>query len=128
MIFSWMKRATKFLTRGGDSATEQKALDWSRIQYLQDEAVTLELPASGLRKQQVRRVKIYGSPLTPEFGLWASQYPSIRDVWTGRVPDNTNILVGHAPPALYDGVQMRWEGYELFRALKQTLWEQDNHE
>ncbi|KAJ5814847.1 hypothetical protein N7474_006624 [Penicillium riverlandense] len=168
----------KFLTRGGDSVTERKELDWSGIRYLQDEAVTLELPVPGLGKQQVRRVKIYGSPLTPELGLWAFQYPSIRDVWTGRVPDDTDILVVHGPPALYgdcdgekgptgqvkvkgdgyllreirrlkpkmvvcghihgafglaviehdetqdimNGLQMRWAGYNLFGALKQTLW------
>ncbi|CAI7618619.1 unnamed protein product [Penicillium bialowiezense] len=32
---------------------------------------------------------------------WAFQYPPIRDVWTGRIPDDTDILVVHGPPALY---------------------------
>ena len=115
--------------------------------------------------------------LTPELGSWAFQYPPIRDVWTGRVPDDTDILVVHGPPALYgdsdgergptgvvkvkgdgfllreirrvkpkmvvcghihgafglaviqhdvtqdirDGLQMQWEGYDFFGALKQTL-------
>lgn len=99
---------TKFLTREGDSVTERKALDWSGIRYLEDEAVTLEIPVRGLENQQVRKVKVYGSPLTPELGRWAFQYPPIRDVWTGRIPDNTDILVVHGPPALYgdfDGVK-----------------------
>lgn len=92
---------TKFLTRSGDSVTERKELDWSGIHYLQDEAVTLELPIPGSVPPQMRRVKVYGSPLTPEFGRWAFQYPPIRDVWTGRIPDDTDILVVHGPPALY---------------------------
>lgn len=92
----------KFLTRNENSAEERKKLDWSGIRYLQDEAVTLELAVSGPGgEQHVRKVKIYGSALTPEFGSWAFQYPSIRDVWTGRVPDDTDILVVHGPPALY---------------------------
>lgn len=169
---------SKFLTRGGDPVEERRKLDWGGIRHLQDEAVTLELPVSGPAGQQVRRVKIYGSPRTPELGSWAFQYPCIRDVWTGRVPDDTDILVVHGPPALYgdcdgekgptgkakvkgdgyllreirrirprmvvcghihgafglatiqhdgtrdimDGLQMRWEGYDIVGALKQTLW------
>ncbi|KAJ6092336.1 hypothetical protein N7467_004305 [Penicillium canescens] len=145
----------KFVTRTGDSVTERKKLDWRGLQ-----------------------VKIYGSPQTPEFALWAFQYPPIRDVWTGRVPDDTDILVVHGPPALYgdwdgdrgateevkvkgdgyllheirrvqpkmvvcghihggfglaiikhDGIQesindlqMRWGGYGLLKAVRQTLW------
>jgi Icc-related predicted phosphoesterase len=168
----------KFVTRTGDSVTERKKLDWRGLQYLQDEDITLELPFPDSEGQQVRRVKIYGSPQTPEFGLWAFQYPPIRDVWTGRVPDDTDILVVHGPPALYgdwdgdrrttekikvkgdgyllheirrvqprmvvcghihgafglaiikhDGIQesindmqMRWGGYGLLKALRQTLW------
>lgn len=120
---------SRFLTREGIGAEERKKLDWSGIRYLQDEAVTLELPVSDLGKQQVRRVKIYGSPLTPEFGSWAFQCPSIRDVWTGRVPDDTDILVVHGPPALYgdsDGekgstgkVKAKGDGY-LLREIRRV--------
>ncbi|KGO68081.1 hypothetical protein PITC_053390 [Penicillium italicum] len=168
----------RFLTREGISAAKRKELDWTGIHYLQDEAVTLELPVLSAGEQEVRRIKIYGSPMTPEFGLWAFQYPSIRDAWTGRIPDDTDILVVHGPPALYgdcdgekgpdgktkvkgdgyllreiqrvrpkmivcghihgafgvavihhdgiedvmNGLKMRWEGYDLVGALKQTLW------
>lgn len=101
--------------------------------------------------------------MTPEFGLWAFQYPSIRDVWTGCIPDDTDILVVHGPPALYgdcdgekgpdgkikvkgdgyllreiqrvmpkmvvcghihgalNGLQMRWEDYDILGALKQSI-------
>lgn len=113
---------TKFLSREGISAAERKKLDWNGLHYLQNEAVALELP-SAAGEQQVRRVKIYGSPLTPECGRWAFQYPAIRDVWTGQVPDDTDILVVHGPPALYgdcdgdmspDGKQkVKGDGYLL---------------
>lgn len=91
----------KFLTREGISAVKRKELDWTGIHYLQNEAVSLELPVPASGEQQARRIKIYGSPMTPEFGRWAFQYPSIRDVWSGRIPDDTDILVVHGPPALY---------------------------
>ena len=119
----------RFLTRRGDNVAKLKELDWSGIRYLQDEAVTLELPVPGVGRQQVRRVKIYGSPRTPEFGHWAFQYPPIRDVWTGRVPDDTDILVVHGPPALYgdcDGekgpngiVKVKGDGY-LLREIRRV--------
>lgn len=120
---------TKFPTRREDSAAKRAELDWGGVRYLQDEAVTLELPVPCLREQQVRRVKIYGCPLTPEFGQWAFQYPPIRDVWTGRVPDDTDILVVHGPPALYgdcDGekgpngkVKVKGDGY-LLREIRRV--------
>ncbi|EKV11049.1 hypothetical protein PDIG_47860 [Penicillium digitatum PHI26] len=50
-------RERKFPTREGISATKRKELDWTGIHYLQDEAVTLELPVSPTGEQQVRRVK-----------------------------------------------------------------------
>ena len=169
---------TKFLSREGISAAEREKLHWNGFRYLQNEAVSLELPVLASGEQQIRKVKIYGSPLTPECGFWAFQYPAIRDVWTGRVPDDTDILVVHGPPALYgdcdgemspggkmkvkgdgyllrevqrvkpkmvvcghihgafglaiiqhdktqevmNGLQMRWEGYDLIGVLGQTLW------
>ncbi|KAL2813446.1 Metallo-dependent phosphatase-like protein [Aspergillus granulosus] len=98
----------KFLTRGEeDSVVKQKQLDWGEIRYLHNEAVTLDIERSlsndsaGGQDAVPRRVKIYGSPLTPEFGRWAFQYPAIRDVWTNAVPEDTDILVVHGPPALY---------------------------
>ena len=98
----------RFLTRGEeDSAIKRNKLDWSGIRYLQNEAITLDIESSSLNHSTgeqdavLRRVKIYGSPLTPEFGRWAFQYPAIRDVWTEAVPEDTDILVLHGPPALY---------------------------
>ncbi|KAJ6031625.1 hypothetical protein N7540_002357 [Penicillium herquei] len=112
------------LFEGSSESSDQRAsLDWGQIHYLNDEAVTLNLLVPGLGAQQVRKVKIFGSPLTPEFGSWAFQYPSIRDVWTKRIPDDTQILVVHGPPALYgdcdgevgqDGkIKVKGDGYLL---------------
>ena len=39
--------------------------------------------------------------MTLEFGCWAFQYPAIHDVWTEMIPDDTDLLVVHGPPALY---------------------------
>ncbi|KAJ5177538.1 transcriptional regulator family: Fungal Specific TF [Penicillium coprophilum] len=113
----------KFLARQGISATKRKQLDWTGIHYLQGEEMTLELPILTAGEQQVRRLKIYGSPMTPEFGLWAFQYPPIRDVWSGQIPDDTDIVVVHGPPALYgdcdnekgpDGkIKVKGDGYLL---------------
>lgn len=63
----------KFLTREGLGAAKRKVLDWIGIHYLQNDAVLLELPVPASREQQARKIKIYGSPMTPEFGLWAFQ-------------------------------------------------------
>ncbi|KAL4965533.1 metallophosphatase domain-containing protein [Aspergillus stella-maris] len=126
----------RFPTRGDLDAEEKRAmLDWGGIVYLQDEAVNLEVaiqaPSSSTEGPQsvTRKVKIYGSPLTPEFGQWAFQYPAIRDVWTGRIPDGIDILAVHGPPALYgdnDGeqgpsekVKVKGDGY-LLREIRRT--------
>jgi hypothetical protein len=119
----------KFATRLENGVELRKKLDWGSVLYLRDEAIMLSIPIqttdseSSEQQQQVRKVKIYGSPSTPECGTWAFQSPAIRDVWTGRVPDDTDILVVHGPPALYgdcDGeigqngdVKVKGDGYLL---------------
>ena len=44
-----------------------------------------------------RQINIYGSTLTPQYGLSAFQHPNSRDVWTNTVPKNTDILLTHGP-------------------------------
>ena len=59
------------------------------IIYLQDSVVEIE----GLR--------IYGSPWQPEFQNWAFNLPRgprLREKWN-RIPEETDILVTHGPPA-----------------------------
>jgi Icc-related predicted phosphoesterase len=46
-------------------------------------------------------VKFYGSPWQPEFCNWAFNLPrgkALAEVWA-RIPDDTNVLVTHGPPA-----------------------------
>ncbi|EER25500.1 hypothetical protein D8B26_000192 [Coccidioides posadasii str. Silveira] len=86
--------------------------DWNDVDYLRDRCVTLNF-SNG------RRLNIYGSPQTPEFGVWAFQYPAIRDVWTHRIPDNTNVVVVHGPPVLHCDVGKKGDGY-LLRELRRV--------
>ncbi|RMD39364.1 hypothetical protein DV735_g5756, partial [Chaetothyriales sp. CBS 134920] len=68
-------------------------LDWHDLVYLNCTSRTLEFGH--------RRVNIFGSPWTPQFGTFAFQYPPIRDVWTGAVPQGTDIVLTHGPPRGY---------------------------
>jgi Icc-related predicted phosphoesterase len=59
------------------------------VHYLEDQYVELE----GL--------KIWGSPITPEFHAWAFNRErgyQIRKYWQ-QIPEDTDILVTHGPPA-----------------------------
>ena len=104
-------------------------LDWKDIIYLQDSAVTLTFPVSGeteingkideKRKpvadaidvsaeidelqvnKNLRTLKIYGTPKVPECGTWAFQYLAVNDVWSGRLPEDVDVVMVHTPPALY---------------------------
>ncbi|KAJ0124916.1 hypothetical protein J7T55_006259 [Diaporthe amygdali] len=74
-----------------DREGERAQLHWGDITYLCNEAATIEC-ASG------RRLRVYGSPLSPRYGNWAFQYPKSEDVWAGAVPDGVDILVTHGAP------------------------------
>jgi Icc-related predicted phosphoesterase len=63
-------------------------LNFGRVIYLENEERTIE----GLR--------IYGSPITPQFMDWAFMVPrgeAIRNVWD-EIPSGLDILVTHGPP------------------------------
>lgn len=57
------------------------------ITYLQDSMIEIE----GL--------KIYGSPYTPKFGLWAfmKKDDDLKEIWE-NIPENLDILITHGPP------------------------------
>jgi hypothetical protein len=78
----------RIFERPGASRSDLK---WGNIIYLQDSSVSLTF-GNG------RKLKIYGSPNTQQFGNWAFQYPPIRDVWTGVVPLAADVLLMHGPP------------------------------
>ncbi|KAF2257361.1 Metallo-dependent phosphatase [Trematosphaeria pertusa] len=67
------------------------SINWGNIIYLDSESTTISC-ANG------RRLKIYGSPLTPRHGNWAFQYPRNQDVWQTKIPADTDILITHGPP------------------------------
>lgn len=86
-------------------------LQWGDIIYLNDSSTTVTVHG--------RVVKIFGSPLTPQFGTFAFQYPPIRDVWKGRIPDGTDILLTHGPPRSHldeGGKGCEWLLRELWRS------------
>lgn len=65
--------------------------------YLQDSSVSIDVRG--------RTLNIHGSPQTPRNGSWPFQYPRISttqvsssDIWA-KIPENTDILVTHGPPA-----------------------------
>ena len=92
--------------------TARNDLNWHDIIYLQDDSIKLEFGGG-------RLLNIYGSPWTQQFGTWSFQYPPIRDVWSGVIPEETDILVTHGPPEGYldDGGKGNYKlSHELRRA------------
>nr|POF27598.1 putative rhamnogalacturonate lyase c [Quercus suber] len=74
-------------------------LDFGSVTYLQDEIVTLSF-------SEGRKVlNVYGSPWTPRYGTSAFQYPREQDVWSGRVPASTDVLITHGPPAAFNNIK-----------------------
>lgn len=84
--------------------------------YLQDESLRLDFDNG-------RKVNIYGAPRTQQYGNWAFQYPPVRDVWTGIVPKDTNILLTHGPPLGYLDAERLGNDYLLqeLRRVKPQL-------
>jgi Icc-related predicted phosphoesterase len=90
---------------------EDKAkLDLSGITYLEDSSTSITFPSG-------RILNIYGNPWTPTPGTWAFQHPRAKDVWTGSVPQDTDILITHRPPRFHLDIA----GYGDDNLLKE-LW------
>lgn len=70
-------------------------LNWHDLIYLNNSSVTLEFYGGR------RKLTIFGSPWTPQYGTFAFQYPPIRDVWTNSIPEGTDVLLTHGPPKGY---------------------------
>ena len=83
-------------------------LSWGDIHYLHDEVITLKFEKHGERE-----LKIFGSPNTPEFGTWAFQQPSIRDMWTNTIPADVGVVIAHGPPVLHLDGDRKGDGYFL---------------
>ena len=67
---------------------------WGDVKYLQDSATSITF-SNG------RCLNVFGSAWTPTPGTWAFQYSRGEDVWTGKIPDDTDILVTHMPPRFH---------------------------
>lgn len=67
---------------------------WGDVKYLQDSETSISF-SNG------RRLNVFGSPWTPTPGTWAFQHSHNKDVWTGRIPVNTDLLVTHMPPRFH---------------------------
>lgn len=86
-------------------------LDWGDVVYLEN-AETIATCANG------RKLRIYGSPLSPRHGNWAFQYPrwTEADPWAVAEGDSMDILVTHAPPQAHLDLGLGC------RHLVDTLW------
>ena len=81
-------RGDKHMSHGDNPAAN---LNWGDVVYLQNSSVTLSFSWG-------RSLKIYGSPLTPQYGLSAFQHPPSEDVWTEKTSLHTDIILTHGPP------------------------------
>ncbi|KAL1897403.1 hypothetical protein Sste5346_004139 [Sporothrix stenoceras] len=84
----------------GGEGTSVEDLDWGGLTYLNDSSTTLTFESpSPTGSVPSRTLRIYGAPWTEQCGLFAFQYPPVRErVWAGRIPDGTDIVVVHGPP------------------------------
>lgn len=83
-------------TAGDHSQSPQAlrdALDWKGrgIVYLENQEADVTCPNG-------RRLRIYGSPLSPRNGNWAFQYLRTDNVWRDTIPEGVDILITHGPP------------------------------
>lgn len=86
-----------YSSNGGRNA---RYLEWGTITYLYNQSTMLEFKGTSEKtgSKSSRCLKIYGSPITPQYGISAFQLPRSEDPWTNRVPDDTDILITHGPP------------------------------
>jgi len=84
-------------------------LNWGGITYLEDSSTAVTVRG--------RKITIHGSPMTPQFGTWAFQYPPIRDIWKDKLPAHLDILLTHGPPRGHldqEGKGCEWLARELW--------------
>lgn len=95
------------LDRPGKSRVD---LDWGGIIYLQDSSTSLQFGP--------RKITVFGSPWTPACGSFAFQHDRMKDVWAGKIPSETDILVAHGPSAAHldHGKECQYLLNEIWRA------------
>ncbi|KAK7988235.1 hypothetical protein PG989_008550 [Apiospora arundinis] len=94
--------------RYGQTKTKDD-LDWGDVIYLQDSSITIDIHTGNVDDQvgtpkgnKGRKVTIFGSPWTPQYGISAFQYrPDAVDHWEDKMAlmeQPPDILVTHGPP------------------------------
>ncbi|KPM37952.1 hypothetical protein AK830_g8599 [Neonectria ditissima] len=92
---------TKYPKRRYGQKKTKEDLNWGSVIYLQDSCVTLEFP-SPTQAPRLRRLTIFGSPWSPQYGVSAFQYgPDDESHWSTRFASldvKPDIVVTHSPP------------------------------
>ena len=106
-----------FIPGNHEVVLEYNYKEWSRwfrdagITILNDESTTIDGVSNHDWKEY--NFKVYGSPITPNFGRWAYMRArgfEINQHWM-KIPEDTDILVTHGPPhGILDEVE-RFNGY-----------------
>lgn len=101
--------------------TQCSDLEWGNVIYLNNSVSDIEIPS--VTSIHNRRLRIFGSPLTPRFGNFAFQYdpqkPENHDIWEKLgVTNDIDIFVTHGPPLGYLD-----DGGKGCALLLKTLWE-----
>ena len=91
----------KYPERRYDDPRTLKDLNWGSVHYLNRSSITLEFPSHSTPQSEVRKLRIYGSPWTPQYVPSAFQYPRSEDIWEDCIPSGTDIVVTHGPPRLH---------------------------
>lgn len=84
-------------------ADRNEDVNWRSLIYLQDSHIVLTVPNRASTAGRECTVKIYGSSWVPHVGgpKHAFQHPRGQDYWTGKVPDDVDVLVTHCPPKFH---------------------------
>lgn len=90
--------------RYGQQETKED-LDWGNVIHLQDASIRLNFGNQESKDELMSRtVSIYGSPLSPQYGISAFQYhPNSPDIWEDKLGsmEFVDILITHGPPKLH---------------------------
>lgn len=95
-------------------------LEDSGFEYEYEEEIEEEHKFKGMISYKVKRkLKIWGSPWTPEFYDWhfmKKRGPELKEVWD-KIPLDTDILITHGPPyGVLDKVDISSRGDEFKHA------------
>ncbi len=103
--YEW-KHAEGWRVQASDTELCRKLLTESEsFTYLENSSAFIEIPDKDVS------LRVFGSPYSPDRGRqnWAFQYPEerARGIWSS-IPDDTDILVTHTPPAGHCDTSSHW--------------------